>query len=139
MSGYEDAIVDGGGDSESLVAWEAGGNDPDAGRRAVLKMLRAHPDISAVLCFSDQLAIGAAQAGERLGREIPDELSIVGFDDAPRAATWDPPLTTIRQPLVDKGRAASELLLRQITDGGRGRIQLPIELVVRQSTAPPKD
>jgi len=138
MSGYEDAIAAGGGDRESLVAWEAGGNDPDAGRRAVLEMLQTHPEISAVLCFSDQLAIGAAQAGERLGRQVPDELSIVGFDDVPRAATWDPPLTTIRQPLVDKGRAAAELLLGQITDGGRGRIQLPIELVVRRSTAPPR-
>lgn len=138
MSGYEDAIVAGGGDRESLVAWEAGGNDPDAGRRAVVSMLNVHPDISAILCFSDQLAIGAAQAGVRLGRKIPADLSIVGFDDVPRAATWDPPLTTIRQPLVDKGRAAADLLLRQIADGGRGRIQLPIELVVRQSTASPR-
>lgn len=137
MTGYEDAVIDGGLDPETLVTWEAGGNDPDAGRQAVLEMLAAHPDITAVLCFDDQLAIGAAQAGERMGRAIPEELSIVGFDDIPRAATWDPPLTTIRQPLVGKGRAAAELLLQQIADGRRRRIELPIELVVRGSTAPP--
>jgi DNA-binding LacI/PurR family transcriptional regulator len=139
MKGYEDAVIAAGGNPDLVVAWQAGGNDPDAGRRATLQMLDAHPDITAVLCFSDQLAIGAAQAGERLGRGIPSELSIVGFDDVPRAATWDPPITTIRQPLVDKGRVAAELLLQQISDGGRGRIQLPIELVVRGSTAPPPD
>ena len=79
----------------------------------------------------------AAQAGVRSDRSVPERLSIVGFDDVPRAATWDPPLTTIRQPLVDKGRVAADLLLRQIVNGGRGRIELPIELVVRGSTAPP--
>ena len=139
MAGYEDAVTDVGLDPESLVGWEAGGNDPDAGRCAVLEMLEAHPDITALLCFSDQLAIGAAQAGERAGRSIPEQLSIVGFDDIPRAANWDPPLTTIRQPLVDKGRVAAEILLQEIADGGRGRIELPIELVVRGSTAPPSD
>lgn len=137
MMGYEEAVVDAGLAPGSLVAWEAGGNDPDSGRHAVLEMLATHPDISALLCFSDQLAIGAAQAGERAGRAIPEQLSIVGFDDIPRAATWDPPLTTIRQPLIDKGRVAAELVLQQIADGGRGRIELPIELVVRGSTAPP--
>lgn len=139
MAGYLDAVAAADLGSEALVVWEAGGNGPDAGRRAALEMLDAHPDITAVLCFNDQLAIGAAQAGERSGRAIPVELSIVGFDDIPRAATWDPPLTTIRQPLVDKGRAAAELLLQQIADGGRRRIQLPIELVVRGSTAVPPD
>ncbi len=102
-------------------------------------MLEQHPELTALLCFSDQLAIGAAQAGVRLGRELPAGLSIVGFDDIPRAATWDPPLTTIRQPLVDKGRVAAELLMQQVEDGGTGRIELPIELVVRSSTAPPAD
>ena len=139
MAGYLDAVAAADLGSEALLVWEAGGNGPDAGRRAALEMLDAHPDITAVLCFNDQLAIGAAQAGERSGRAIPVELSIVGFDDIPRAATWDPPLTTIRQPLVDKGRAAAQLLLQQIADGGRRRIQLPIELVVRGSTAVPPD
>lgn len=137
MAGYEDAVGALGLGPESMVVWEAGANDPDAGRRAAREMLETHPEITGLLCFNDQLAIGAAQAGERIGRSIPSELSIVGFDDIPRAATWDPPLTTIRQPLVDKGRSAAELLMQQIADGGRGRIELPIELVVRESTAPP--
>ncbi|MGI9644524.1 MAG: LacI family DNA-binding transcriptional regulator [Ilumatobacteraceae bacterium] len=138
LAGYEDALRAAGDDPDRLVLWEAGRNDPDAGRHAARDLLAAHPDVTALLCFNDQLAIGAAQAGERAGRSVPDDLSIVGFDDVPRAEAWDPPLTTIRQPLVDKGRAAADLLIQQIADGGRGRIQLPIELVVRASTAPPR-
>ena len=65
------------------------------------------------------------------------DAAAIGFDDVPRARTWDPPLTTIRQPLVDKGRAAAELLLEQINGGPPRRTILPIELVVRASTAPP--
>ncbi|MDX2378262.1 MAG: LacI family DNA-binding transcriptional regulator [Acidimicrobiia bacterium] len=135
LTGYRNALAEAGLDPEGLVVWAAGGNDPDAGRRAATEMLEAHPELTAVLGFSDQLAIGAAQAAQRLGRSVPDDLSIVGFDDIPRAATWEPPLTTVRQPLVDKGRAAADLLLQQIEHGGRGRIELPIELVVRDSTA----
>ena len=137
LQGYEDALVDREVDPESLVVWEAGGNDPDSGRHAALEMLDRHRELTALLCFSDQLAIGAAQAGLRLGRRLPDQLSIVGFDDIPRAATWDPPLTTVRQPLVDKGRMAAELLMQTVADGGTRRIELPIELVVRASTARP--
>ena len=107
--------------SDAIIIWEGGGNDPDSGRHAALDMLEKHPELTALLCFSDQLAIGAAQAGLRLGRRLPDELSIVGFDDIPRAATWDPPLTTVRQPLIDKGRVAAELLMEQIEVGGTRR------------------
>ncbi|MFT4595955.1 MAG: DNA-binding LacI/PurR family transcriptional regulator [Paracrocinitomix sp.] len=135
MCGYEDALLESGIDSDAIIIWEGGGNDPDSGRHAALDMLEKHPELTALLCFSDQLAIGAAQAGLRLGRRLPDELSIVGFDDIPRAATWDPPLTTVRQPLIDKGRVAAELLMEQIEVGGTRRIELPIELVVRASTA----
>ena len=113
--------------------------DPDAARNAALDLLDRTPDITAILCFSDQLAIGAAQACARLGLDVPGDISLVGFDDVPRASTWEPPLTTIRQPMVDKGRAAAELLLEQI-DGGAAprRVELPIELVVRASSGPPR-
>jgi len=137
LAGYQSAIAERGGDPRDLIVWEAGANNPDAGREATLSLLDAHPDTTGLLCFSDQLAIGAVQASERAGRAVPGDLSIVGFDDIPRAATWDPPLTTIRQPLVDKGRVAAELLLKQIADGKVRRIELPIELVVRGSTARP--
>ena len=137
VAGYRSAFVDADLDPDELVLWEAGANDPDAGRRAATALLAAHPSVTGLLCFNDQIAIGASQAGQRLGRRIPEDLSLVGFDDVPRASSWDPPLTTIRQPLVDKGRAAAELLLEQIAGGPARRIMLPIELVVRESSAAP--
>ncbi len=125
-------------DALALVAiWDAAGNDPDAGRAAAIDLLSAHPETTALLCTTDQIALGALQAAAELGRRVPDDLSIVGFDDVPRAATSTPPLTTVRQPIVDKGRLAAELLLEQIDSGIRRRIELPIELIVRASTAPP--
>lgn len=138
LAGYLDGLT-GVVDPDEVLVWGAGANDPDAGRRATTALLDAHPETTAIACFTDQLAIGATQAAGRLGRPSPDGLSVVGFDDIPRAAAWDPPLTTIRQPLVDKGRVAAELVMQQIGDGGRGRIELPIELVVRGSTAAPAD
>lgn len=137
VAGYRAALVDDGLDPDGLVIWEAGANDPDAARRAAAEMLAANRDLTAVLGFSDQLAIGTAQAAGRLGLRVPEDLSVVGFDDVPRASTWDPPLTTVRQPLVDKGRVAADLLLRQIADGGTARVELPIDLIVRGSTSAP--
>ena len=127
-------VIDAGLD---LVVHEAAGNDPDAGRAAALDLLRANPDLTAVVGFSDQLAIGAIQAASRLGLDVPTDLSVVGFDDIPRASTWDVPLTTIRQPLVDKGRRAATMLQALIAgDTSPQRESLPIELVVRSSSGP---
>jgi DNA-binding LacI/PurR family transcriptional regulator len=139
IAGYRSAVRSAGLDDQQIVLWEAGGNDPDAARTATRALLTAHPDITALLCFSDQLAIGASQAAGQLGLEVPRDLSLVGFDDVPRASTWDPPLTTIRQPLLDKGRVAADLLLELIDGRPARRIELPIELVVRASTTAPPD
>ncbi len=136
IAGYRDAMVAAGLDPAKLVLWEAGGNDPDSARVAATEMLGAHPDVTGLLCFSDQIAIGACQAGRRLGIAIPRDLSVVGFDDVPRASTWDPPLSTVRQPLADKGRLAAELLLELIDGAPKRRVELPIELVVRESSGP---
>lgn len=119
--------------------WEAGANDQRAGQVATARLLDRHPDVTAIVCTTDQVAIGALRAASAAGRRVPDDLSIVGFDDVPEAAVCDPPLTTIRQPIVDKGRAAARLLLEQVASGDRPRVQLPIELVRRASTGPPSD
>ena len=90
--------------------------------------------------MSDVLAIGALQAAVELGVSVPAELSLVGFDDTPAAALATPPLTTIAQPHEEKGRIATERLLKAIErqaepDEPPARIILPTELVVRASTA----
>jgi DNA-binding LacI/PurR family transcriptional regulator len=96
---------------------------------------------TAVLCFSDVLAYGVVRAAEDRGLRVPVDLSVVGFDDNPLAARMRPALTTVRQDIAAKGRAAAAALTRAIEQaqtnsaGVVRHVQLPTELVVRDSTA----
>lgn len=93
-----------------------------------------------VLAFSDRIAAGVMSAAADAGLSVPDDLSVVGFDDAAFAATLRPPLTTVRQDVHRKGAEACRLLNQVIADGRPARAVrrlLPTELVVRASTAPP--
>jgi DNA-binding LacI/PurR family transcriptional regulator len=91
-----------------------------------------------LLCMSDELALAALAAAAGRGFAVPGDLSVVGFDDTPPARWARPPLTTVRQDLVGKGRLAGELA-RHLLAGGRvpGPAIVDIELVVRGSTGPP--
>ncbi len=135
---YLSAIAGAGLDPESVPIFEASGNDPDGGRLATTDLLTAAPDVTGLLCVTDQIAIGAVQAAGLSGRSVPDDLSVVGFDDIPRATTWDPPLTTIRQPLVEKGRIAARMLLDATAGQPPRRTILPVGLVERASTGLPR-
>jgi DNA-binding LacI/PurR family transcriptional regulator len=96
---------------------------------------------TAVLCFSDTMAYGVYQAADDLDIQIPADLSVVGFDDHPLAARMRPPLTTVRQDVAAKGRAAAASLTVAIEAARNGstprvrHVMLPTELIVRQSTA----
>ena len=85
--------------------------------------------------MSDELALGAYAAAADAGLDVPGDVSIVGFDDVPVAADAHPALTTVRQPHREKGRRAAEALLTPNAAGDEHR--LPVELVVRSSSAPP--
>ena len=96
-------------------------------------------EISAVFVANDQMALGLLRAlGER-GRRVPEEVSVVGFDDIPEAGYFAPPLTTVRQPFDQVGRDSVGTLIAQIESGTPqlDRETIAPELVVRQSTAPP--
>ncbi|GAA0745107.1 LacI family DNA-binding transcriptional regulator [Dactylosporangium roseum] len=100
-----------------------------------------HP--TAILCFSDALARGVVQAAQDLDLRVPEDLSVVGFDDSPLAVRMRPPLTTVRQDVLAKGHAAAAALTRSIdsmrnnTPPPAEHLLLPAELVIRSSTAPP--
>jgi DNA-binding LacI/PurR family transcriptional regulator len=88
------------------------------------------------LCLSDRLAEGALRAAARLGRSVPADLSVAGFDDAPPAAALN--LTTVRHPHRRKGTLAARALLRVLEESvPEDPRTLPAELVVRGSTGPP--
>lgn len=93
--------------------------------------------VTAVLAVSDAIAIGVLQAAQHLGIRIPEDLSVIGFDDIPLAAWTQPSLTTIRQPIVEKGEIAAQMLLRQIAHEpvSAPHVVLQTELIVRQSAA----
>ena len=104
--------------------------------------LLSHPDPpTAIFGFNDNVAIGALNAARRRGLRVPDDLSIVGFDDTFQSRIVWPQLTTVRQPLQELGRTGVSLLMR-LLEGQRVealRMELSTTLVVRGSTAPPRD
>jgi DNA-binding LacI/PurR family transcriptional regulator len=105
-----------------------------AGRR-----LAAEPDMTAVFVANDQMALGVLRALAEAGLQVPDQVSVVGFDDVPEAAYFNPPLTTVRQDFAQVGLLALQLLLEQMADGSGEDRHVVIEprLVVRESAAPP--
>ncbi|GAA1844053.1 LacI family DNA-binding transcriptional regulator [Microlunatus capsulatus] len=109
------------------------------GHQAAQELFALPDPPTAIFAGSDEQAFGVAEAARLTGRRIPDDLSLVGFDDLPMARWFSPPLTTVRQPLTEMGRTAASMLLGMIEDGephGR-QVELATELVVRSSTAPP--
>jgi DNA-binding LacI/PurR family transcriptional regulator len=106
------------------------------GYRAGLELL-ARPDFTAVFCGNDQMALGVLHACRELGVRVPEDLSIVGFDDIPESAHFAPGLTTVRQNFAEIGRRAVELLFAEL--GGDAELDhAPIapELIIRDSTGP---
>ncbi|GLW32749.1 LacI family DNA-binding transcriptional regulator [Actinoplanes regularis] len=91
-----------------------------------------------IICASDVLALGAIRAARRLGRAVPADVSVVGFDDSAFMTCTDPPLTTVRQPIETMGQSAVDLLVTQIEEGGvlHDELLFEPELVVRGSTGP---
>jgi LacI family transcriptional regulator len=109
----------------------------DAGRAGVAALLDMEDPPTAVFCANDLIALGALQAAQLRGCRVPQDLSVVGFDDIDEAERALPPLTTIRQPPRRLGVVAAETLVERLK--GRTeprRIVLEFSLVVRESTAP---
>jgi len=111
----------------------------DTGAAAFEQMMRCDAPPTAVLCANDVLAVGALQAAQRLGLSVPDDVSIIGFDDIPLAQVAQPPLTTVRVPLVDMGRRAAHTLVQMVAGNSpQASVMLPTEIKERGTLAPPK-
>jgi DNA-binding LacI/PurR family transcriptional regulator len=98
-------------------------------------LLERTPEIDGVFVASDLMCLGALLALRELGRRIPDDVAVVGFDDVPLASCANPPLTTVRQPIRRLGREMVRSLLHRLSEprGDPRPIILPTELVVRSS------
>ncbi|WP_225850210.1 LacI family DNA-binding transcriptional regulator [Streptomyces sp. HPF1205] len=110
----------------------------ESGYRAGLR-IAANRACTAVFAANDQMALGVLRALHEAGRRVPEEVSVVGFDDLPEAASFLPPLTTVHQDFAEVGRRCVDSVLRQIRNDATevGTALVPTRLVVRSSTAPP--
>jgi DNA-binding LacI/PurR family transcriptional regulator len=108
----------------------------EAGQAAATRLLKA--GVSAIVCASDPLALGAIRAVKRAGLSVPGDVSVIGFDDSSLMTSTDPPLTTVRQPIEVMGRMAIDLLVAQIEGAATEPDEyfFEPELVVRGSTGP---
>lgn len=130
--------LEGLGSVAPVLVWECAAYSRENGRAAVEVLLDADPGITAILTSSDELALGVIDELQQRGRRVPADVSVVGFDDIAEAQRATVPLTTVRQPLFERGVEAAQLMLRLLT-GERPRAPKArrVELVVRSSTAAP--
>jgi DNA-binding LacI/PurR family transcriptional regulator len=137
LNGYQKALKDAGLPFDpALVAY--GDGTPVRGLDAMSRLLSLPEPPTAVFCYNDREALGAMRAVREYGLRIPDDISIVGFDDLFLSSYTHPPLTTIRQPKHEMGRQATEILFGLLS-GDQPRSQISQgTLIVRESTAPLK-
>lgn len=135
--GYRHALEGADFDWADVPVEEAGPSRRETGYSAARALLDADRPPAAILAMSDQLAFGAMEAVADVGLRVPEDVSVVGYDDIPAAEAAG--LTTIRQPVFDKGRMAGEMLLAFIERRSvpQRRVLLPTELIVRTSTGAP--
>lgn len=138
LAAVRGALAAAGVTGKVVTVVECAANDVDTGALGTYQLLELDDPPTAVLAMSDQLALGALRAAAEMGVAVPGDLSVVGFDDAPAASTSFPPLTTVAQPLRERGRVAGALVRAAL--GGAEMVEpplMPTSLVVRGSTAPP--
>ncbi|HEY6250987.1 MAG TPA: LacI family DNA-binding transcriptional regulator, partial [Candidatus Angelobacter sp.] len=122
---------------ELIVQLEIDTFSPYVGYPVVRRLLQRTRDFTALFAYNDLSAIGALRALRDFGLRVPEDVSVIGFDDINSAAFQIPSLTTVRQPLDKMGALAGEILLQRI-QGGANPVEVTIdpELIVRESTAP---
>jgi LacI family transcriptional regulator len=139
-SGWQEALERAGRriEEELVVKGDWGA---ESGMQGLCRLLEQHPDVDAVFFGNDQMALGGLRAARQMGRRVPDDLAVVGFDDIPESAYFHPPLSTMKQQIFDLGCYAVRELNRMIEASGQGdadarpkSILLQPELIVRDSS-----
>jgi DNA-binding LacI/PurR family transcriptional regulator len=115
----------------SVKVWECVRSDEEGGRLAAESLFREEPRPTAILATSDRLAIGILEVARAHRLRVPEELAVVGFDDIPAATIISPKLTTVHQPMAEKGLVAVSSLL---SEKAPPRITLTTKLMIREST-----
>lgn len=134
--GYRRALDEAGAEIADELAEEAGA-DVAGGLAALPRLLERRPEVTAIFCHHDLVAVGALAALRMLDRRVPQDCSVVGCDGLDSAAYTSPPLTTVMVPFYEIGAEAMRLLLRMVTGGtaGGAGTRVPVHLITRASVA----
>lgn len=136
LAGLADAFASVGVSWADVPVVERFDHTIESGQAAAAQILDRDPTVTALICTSDTLAIGALNEAQRRGLRVPHDLTITGFDGIPDSERVG--LTTVRQPFREKGRAAGQLLLNTADHGRRRRITLDTELVIGKTSGAPR-
>jgi LacI family transcriptional regulator len=134
LAGYRSALAECGLPFDPALVWE-GDFFRQQGVAGAEELFSLPERPTAIFASNDEMAFGVMETARRYSLRIPEDLSLIGFDDIPQAAETFPPLTTVRQPLEQMGRIAAETLLKLINDPQFvvERITMPTELIIRES------
>jgi len=140
LDGYRAALLQAGLEvREEWVEFEGDTMSTPNGRIAFRRMWEQESHPTAVVCVNDAMAFGVQLAAKEAGLQLPEDLSVVGFDDVAMCGLVDPPMTTIRVNKEDLGATALRVLVDRIERGGGATVtRVGVELVTRKSTMPPK-
>ncbi|MFC6287419.1 LacI family DNA-binding transcriptional regulator [Nocardioides sp. GCM10027113] len=133
LAGWQQALATAGVDASRVAS---GDFTEEGGEAAARRLLADHPDIDGIFAASDLMAAGALRVLAELGRRVPEDVAVVGFDDVGGAEHTRPPLTTLRNPVAEMAEEATRMLLRQINGEGPEtpvRLVMPTRLVRRES------
>jgi len=135
VEGYRLALEQAGIPFDKELVFESQGASTEIGLKGIAELFARGKEFTAVFAVTDEIALGAVNAIWHLGLKVPDDVSVVGFDDTFLASAINPPLTTIHQPIDEISRSAVELVIRMVEDPtvGREDVVLPTSLVVRDS------
>jgi LacI family transcriptional regulator len=138
IEGWKRALGEQGLPSEGLL--EAGDFGFESGARAARALLARHPDLTAIIASSDQMALAVLEVARERGLAVPQDLSLISFDNTPIVRFTQPPLTAVDQPIAETvSRAVEQLIARRPDEGRSAVIEVAAGLVERASTAPAPD
>lgn len=140
MEGYTRVLSEAGLYDPDLIHHENAATTTQMGCRLLRRALKVRPGIDAAFCQNDDLALGVLFEAQRLGKSVPDEFGICGYNDLDFAAVMNPPLTTVRTPLFEMGYRAGDILIRSAEGNAieRKTIKLSFELIQRRTTRRPE-
>lgn len=135
--GYKKALEDNGINIDEKLIKEADPRSSEHAKEITLKLLGSNDPPSALFVTNNLMGLGALQAIKELGLQIPEDISLIVFDEMPWATITTPTITTVKQPAYEMGRRAAELCFQRIEDPDRDHVEIMMnaELIVRESTA----